>query len=286
MKMIKPYLFLLLFSVIQTACNNYIEDLALFRNEASNAHVDEYHLDDSLSAFPENQWKLFDSIGGIETDGLLLKCDTTAAPHSNKVVLFFGGQDMCLLSNVGVAKRFIQCGVDCFVIDFRGYGRSYDSFTPSEQSFYEDGTEAYRFLIDSLGYTSDAIILSGFSLGTGVAIDLASRFPQFMTVLFAAYASMDDMVETQSGGYNIPGSWFLQARFNNIDKISKISAPVCFFSGKNDCMIPSEHTMELYNRVSGPKAAYYLSGQDHNRFVPDAFSQWKPLFENFLKEMS
>jgi uncharacterized protein len=280
--MIKTFSLLLVISFCTFTCN-LVEDLGLFRNEASNAHTTEYHLEDSLKKLDDDQWKFYERICQITTDGLYLKCDTGIQnQHQHKVVLFFGGQDMCLLSNVGVGKKFIQCGVDFLSIDFRGYGRSYEKFTPNENSFYEDGKAAIRFLIDTLGYSMNDIILSGFSLGTGVAVELATKNSVAGVVLFAPYTSMDDMVETQTGGYNLPGKWYLNAKFDNRSKIDMILSPICFFSGTNDNTIPTSHTKELFRLANEPKEVHYLEGQDHNRFVMDSYDQWNNPFKNFI----
>lgn len=281
--MVKIFSFLLVVSFCTFKCN-LVEDLGLFRNEASNAHTDEYHLEDSLKHLDDSQWEFYDRICQISTDGLYLKCDT-GIQNQHKVVLFFGGQDMCLLSNVGVGKYFIQNGVDFLSIDFRGYGRSYEKFTPDENSFYEDGEAAIRHLIDTLGYSMNDIILSGFSLGTGVAVELATRHSVAALVLFAPYTSMDDMVETQTGGYNLPGKWYLNASFDNKSKIDKVHSPVCFFSGTKDNTIPSSHTKELFRLANEPKTVHYLNGQDHNRFVIDSYDQWKSYFINFIAKI-
>jgi alpha-beta hydrolase superfamily lysophospholipase len=278
--MIKTISLLMVISFCTLTCN-LVEDLGLFRNEASNAHTDEYHLEDSLKHLNDDQWEFYDRIGQISTDGIYIKCDK-GMQNQRKVVLFFGGQDMCLLSNVGVGKKFIQCGVDFLSIDFRGYGRSYEKFTPDENSFYEDGEAAIRFLVDTLEYTMNNIILSGFSLGTGVAVELATHHSVAALVLFAPYTSMDDMVETQTGGYNLPGKWYLNASFDNKSKIDKVHSPICFFSGTKDNTIPSSHTKELLRLANAPKEAYYLDDQDHNRFVIDSYALWKDYFTNLI----
>jgi fermentation-respiration switch protein FrsA (DUF1100 family) len=58
------------------------------------------------------------------------------------------------------------------MLDYRGYGKS--SGRPSEQGLYRDSEAGFIYLLGK-GYRAEQIILHGESLGTAVAIDLASR---------------------------------------------------------------------------------------------------------------
>jgi hypothetical protein len=202
------------------------------------------------------------------------------------VVLFFNARDVCLLSGVTIGKQFRSLGFDFFSLDYRGYGRSYPGFKPSEETLYEDGEAAIRFLTDSLGYADSSIILSGFSLGTGVAADMATRYNVKALILFAAYTNMDNSVETLCGGYDIPADWVLSSKFDNLSKMPLISIPVCFFSGTDDTFVTPDHTKQLFRNANEPKRMYMLQGQDHNKFVTESFSQWKELLLAFIRDIN
>lgn len=263
------------------SCVN-LENTLLFAAGNSSGHVDEYHLQDSLSGIPQSEWALYEEVGQIRTDALLLKGDTAVlSPRKRRLVLFFNARDVCLLSGVTIAKQFRSLGFDFFTLDYRGYGRSYPDFEPSEESVYRDGEAALSFLNDSLGYPDSSIILTGFSLGTGVATELATRRACRALVLFAAYTTMDNAVETLAGGYDIPGDWVLEAELDNLSKIDGIEMPLCLFSGEDDTFVTPGHTEQLFRKAGHPKEKHLLPNQDHNRFVRESFDQWSKLFTAF-----
>src|SRR5260370_37836645 len=78
-------------------------------------------------------------------------------------------------------------------IQLLGYGKSGGS--PSEHGLYRDAAAAYQYLLDR-GYSARQIILQGESLGTAVAVDLASRKDCAGIVLEAAFTSGRDVANT------------------------------------------------------------------------------------------
>lgn len=58
------------------------------------------------------------------------------------------------------------------MLDHRGYGKSGGS--PIERGLYADADAAYLYLLNH-GYSARHILPQGESLGTAVAVDLASR---------------------------------------------------------------------------------------------------------------
>lgn len=285
MRRILPALAFVIALLSQISCVD-LERTLLFAAGNGSGHVDEYHLEDSLADIPRSEWRLYQQVGTITTDALLLKGDTTGLdsrrPHP---VLFFNARDVCLLSGVSIARLFRSLGFDFFTLDYRGYGRSYPEFRPSEASLYEDGEAALSFVTDSLGYPDSSVILAGFSLGTGVATEMARRHDCRGLVLFAAYTDMDNSVETLAGGYDIPGDWVLEAKLDNLFRISQVDMPLCLFSGEDDTFVTPEHTKQLYLRAHQPKEKHLLPDQDHNRFVRESFSQWSGPFTAFVGEL-
>ncbi len=68
----------------------------------------------------------------------------------------------------------LATGVNVFVFDYRGYGRSQGR--PSEEGTYRDAQAAYEWLRQK-GFAGTNIIAFGESLGGGVAAELAVREP-------------------------------------------------------------------------------------------------------------
>ena len=56
-------------------------------------------------------------------------------------------------------------------------------FQPSESNTYADIEAAYKCLIENFGAKEEEIILYGQSVGSGPAVDLASRLPRLRAVV-------------------------------------------------------------------------------------------------------
>ena len=79
-------------------------------------------------------------------------------------------------------------GVNLFAFDYRGFGESEGS--PEEQGLYADAMASYRYLTDSLGVPPEQIVIFGHSLGSGVAVELATRVKAAALVVEGAYTSV------------------------------------------------------------------------------------------------
>ena len=69
-------------------------------------------------------------------------------------------------------RTFHSLGYDVLSFDYRGYGRS--DGIPTEAGLYEDAVAAYSYLTRA-GVLPTHIILAGQSLGSAVAVELATR---------------------------------------------------------------------------------------------------------------
>ena len=90
------------------------------------------------------------------------------------MTLYFHGNAGNISHRIDHIEAITAAGSHLFIIDYRGYGKSEGS--PSEEGIYRDADAAYRYVRDQ-GYGPAQIVMHGESLGTAVAVDLASRQP-------------------------------------------------------------------------------------------------------------
>src|SRR6185436_11545949 len=83
-------------------------------------------------------------------------------------------------------RAIAAAGSALLILDYRGYGKSEGK--PSESGLYADADAAYQWVIDK-GYAAKQIVIHGESLGSAVAVDLASRKPCAGVVLEAPFNS-------------------------------------------------------------------------------------------------
>jgi len=176
------------------------------------------------------------------------------------VILYFHGNAGDLSGWQLVADDFTNVGYNILLIDYRGYGKSTGTIT--EDGFYEDAETAYQFLIKNKGFQPEHIIIYGRSIGTGVAVELASKHKTKGLILESPYISLTKLA-SQKMPLLLP-SLFLKYRFDNMGKINSVKSPVLFVHGENDTLIPVSHTHKLYEHFSGKKKKIIIEEGTHN----------------------
>ena len=102
----------------------------------------------------------------------------------------------------------------------------------------------------------------GESLGTAVAIELASEHPPAALILRSPFTSMTDV-----GQYHypfLPVRLLLRDRFAAIDQIRRIRVPLLVIAGGHDTIVPIESSRRLYDAAVAPKTILVLPDADHN----------------------
>jgi uncharacterized protein len=157
-------------------------------------------------------------------------------------------------------------GLSLLAFDYRGYGESEGA--PSEAGLYRDANAAYQYLRGGLRVPPERIIVFGHSLGSTVAVDLASRVPAAGLILEGALTSV---IERGAELYPyIPVRWIGRSRFSSIDKISQVSIPKLFLHARADDVVPLAHGRRLFEAALPPKTFVELNGGHGDAFELDS----------------
>lgn len=173
-----------------------------------------------------------------------------------------------------------QLGLNLLAFDYRGYGES--DGAPSEAGLYRDADAAYRYLREDRSVPASRIIIFGHSLGSAVAIDLASRVPSAGLIVEGALSSAVDR-GAELYPY-IPVRWIAASRFNSLDKISRVSVPKLFLHAVRDEVIPLSHGQRVYEKAGEPKRFVELQGGHSDAFEADSARYFGAIAE-FLKRL-
>jgi uncharacterized protein len=157
-------------------------------------------------------------------------------------------------------------GLNLLAFDYRGYGESQGR--PSEDGLYKDADAAYRYLRDTLGVLPERIIVFGHSLGSAVAVDLASRVPSAGLILEGALTSVRE--RGQELYPYIPVRWIGRSRFASIEKIARVTVPKLFLHATADDVIPLAHGHRLFQAAAAPKTFVELKGGHGDAFEVDS----------------
>ena len=145
------------------------------------------------------------------------------------------------------------------LVEYRGYSGNPGS--PNEPGLYEDGRASLVFT-QSEGLPLDRIVLLGESLGSGVAVQMATEFDVGALVLEAPFSSA---VDVAAGAYwFLPVRWLMKDRFDSIARIAKVRAPLFMVHGERDRVVPIRLGRKLFAAASDPKEVVYLPDAGHN----------------------
>jgi len=197
------------------------------------------------------------------TDGLTHTGWYKAAQAGNPTVVYFHGNGGNLGYSGFKARGLLDAGYGVFLAGYRGYGGNPGS--PSEDGLYEDARAVLNYLREN-GIEAPDVVLYGESLGTGVAVRMAAEMavvePVAAVVLEAPYGSI---VDVASGHYPfVPAGLLLKDRFESVDRVARIDAPLLVIHGEADSVVPVAHGRKLYHAAQEPKIAVWIPGALHN----------------------
>lgn len=178
----------------------------------------------------------------------------TVRPHAGpNALIYFGGNAEDVSRNL---REFSQAFPDhaLYLLHYRGFGGSTGS--PSEEAIARDALT----LFDKVYASHRNIAIIGRSLGSGVAVRLASQRPAARLILITPYDSLEDIAERQ---YPIfPVKWLLKDKFESWKYAAHISIPTLLLAAEQDEVIPRSSTEKLYG--------HFAKGVATLKFIPDA----------------
>ncbi len=198
--------------------------------------------------------------------------------QNKKTILFFHGNAGELHARVYKLNKFSNINLNFLIIAWRGF--SGNNGKPTEKGLYQDAKKAVEWL-EAKGISKKDIILYGESLGTGVAVELASKDNFSGVILESPYTSMVDMGKRFYPF--VPISLLQRDRYNSIKKIKKIKSPLLVLHGKADTLVPFYMGRKIYETANEPKFSYFPDFDNHMM----AYDQnMISVLKNFLNQTS
>lgn len=189
-------------------------------------------------------------------DGTKLSAWSIPTDDSAPWIVFFHGNNTNISKMLNYPMRLRELtGYNLLMAEYRGYYQN--EGVPSESGLYQDARAYYTHLRDS-GVQPENIILYGFSLGTGVATQLAYEKDIAALVLQAPYTSITDTARTLYH-HKIPDG-LIKNRFASIEKIAEINAPLLILHPVEDTTIPFDQGAALFEAAVEPKTFLEIPG--------------------------
>jgi fermentation-respiration switch protein FrsA (DUF1100 family) len=157
------------------------------------------------------------------------------------------------------AVAFTQPGFGVFIAGYRGYGGNPGS--PTEQGLYSDARAALDWL-QAQGVAGGQIVLYGESLGSGVAVQMATERKVAAVVLESPYTSVADVAAERYPF--VPVRPLTLDRYDSLSKIERINAPLLIIHGERDTVVPVKYGRRLFDAAREPKKAVFFPNAQHN----------------------
>jgi len=190
-------------------------------------------------------------------------------------LLYFHGNAGGLAIRAPRIQRFMEEGWGVYMLAYRGYAGS--TGRPTEAVNVADAGLAYTALTHE-GVAPASIILYGESLGTGVAVRLATQRSAAGLILDAPYTSI---VDVAAAAYPyLPVRYVLKDRYETAAYIGKVHMPLLILHGERDRVIPVAMGRKLFRLANEPKRLATFPAATHSDIYTDgnraldAVRQW------------
>lgn len=181
------------------------------------------------------------------------------ADDSTPVVVVFHGNAGHVGDRVPKLIELMRAGFGVLLSGYRGYGGNPGQ--PSEEALSADA----RLLLDWLagqGVPPERTVLYGESLGTGIAVKMATERPAAAVILEAPYTSIAEVA--QAHYWYLPARWLVLDKWDSISRIARINAPLLLMHGLRDRTIPARFGRRLFEEAADLKQLLLIEDGEHS----------------------
>ncbi len=202
-----------------------------------------------------------DADDGTALYGWLARPEHRPAPLP--LIIYFGGNAEEVSHLAAQAGRF--GGWALLAVNYRGYGASLGK--PSEAALCADAVASHDWAARHADIEASRIVAMGRSLGSGVAVFLASQRPLAGVVLVTPYDSLTGVAQHHYP--YAPVSLLLRHTFDSARRAPHIFAPVLVLAARRDSIVPARHARALFDKWAGPKTWREFPDAGHNDLEAD-----------------
>ncbi len=157
------------------------------------------------------------------------------------VVVHFHGNGEQVAYRTDLAELFAAQGISFAAIEYPGYAGA--AGEPGEASLFEAATRGLEHLTGPMGVDRARLVLSGQSLGTGVAVEMARAGWGTRLLLLTPYTRLPDVGAAAFPW--LPVRWLMRDRFDSVARAKDVAMPVVIVHGTDDEVIPFRLGQEL-----------------------------------------
>lgn len=192
-------------------------------------------------------------------DNLQLSAWYFPAPDPTHLIMYCHGNAGDIRDWSHAMPPFLEMGCSMLLFDYRGYGKSQGK--PSESGLYLDGESVWGWVEEKAEEEGLTAVILGKSLGSAVALHVATQTPPCSLILDSAFTSMREIALTVT-------PWLPDAMvpelYESLKVVPKLTCSTLVLHGRNDSLVPLAHGQELYTTMTCPKTLTIIDRADHN----------------------
>jgi len=194
-------------------------------------------------------------------DGLTLHTWLVAPTAGDKhvAVLFLPGNAGNRAGRLPGATAMADLGYTVLMLEYRGYGGNPGH--PSEEGLAKDARAAVAYL-RGMGFAADHTLYAGESLGTGVAVRLATTDPPAGVLLRSPFTSLVDVAKNLYPW--LPVAALLRDRFDTLTYLPQVTVPITVLAGSADTLVPVSQSTTVADDAPNLFQFTVLDGVGHN----------------------
>ncbi|MDB5897951.1 MAG: hypothetical protein JWP41_1553 [Ramlibacter sp.] len=209
-----------------------------FRQERLLFEPDALPLDEPICTDPDTR-EFF-----IDVPGARLSVAHLRRPDPRGVFFFLHGNSGNLKKWFVELDAFREANFDVVMFDYRGFGKSSGQIE-SEEQLHADVDAVWQHFAPM--YQGKRVVISGQSLGTGLAAGLAAQLCSAghapdLTLLVSPYSSMQALAAEL---YPWVPMQVLRYPLHTLQHAAKLLGPVMLIHGEKDTLIPIHHSEKL-----------------------------------------
>lgn len=193
-----------------------------------------------------------------------------AAAQKAPTLLYIHGNADTIAHRLPVIKGYLALGLNVFIYDPHGYGRSQGRANRS--NFVSDAFAAFRYLTGLMHIPPQDIVVLGQSLGGVPALRIANSEPVAGLILEGTFTSVRGIVRDL---YPRLPLWMLTSGdFDNEREVRRLKIPVLFINGSEDKTIAPHHSQRLFDIAPEPREYLRVEGAEHTtmfEIAPEAY---------------
>jgi pimeloyl-ACP methyl ester carboxylesterase len=216
---------------------------------------------------------------GIQEEAIFFKNDDVLLHGwilnrgQKKALIYFGGNSENITNNIDQFKKLFK-DYTIYLVNYRGYGESQGK--PTQKGLFSDAISIY----DQILVQHSSISLMGRSLGSGVAVYLASKRDIEQLFLLTPFDSVAEIAQTHYPYF--PSRYLVKDRFDSATYATNIETPTLIITAEFDQVIPVKHAEKLRDQFTRARVSYQLIvGAEHNNIT--SFPDYRQVIQAFIE---